>query len=136
MLAHVYEGVRGCDGLAQVIVATDSEEILEVCRQQGWEAQLTSDAHRSGTDRVREVAGRVDAEVYVNVQGDEPLVRAEHISVLLRLMENSDVQVGTMKTPCAASDVGNSNAVKVITDAAGRALYFSRSTIPYDRDST
>lgn len=136
MLAYVYAAARACRELAQVIVATDSQEIIDVCAKHGWEAQMTSPAHASGTDRVHEVAGRVAADVYVNIQGDEPLVRPEHLSVLLTLMKNGDVQVGTVKTPCSAEDIPNPNAVKVVTDLAGRALYFSRSTIPYDRDRT
>ena len=135
MLDRVYSAARGASMLADVIVATDSQEILDVCRAQGWNARLTSDQHRSGTDRVHEVAQTVEADVYVNVQGDEPLARPDHLDVLLRLMENSELQVGTLKTPCAAEDVNNPNAVKVVTDKNGRALYFSRSTIPFDRDS-
>jgi 3-deoxy-manno-octulosonate cytidylyltransferase (CMP-KDO synthetase) len=134
MLAHVYEGVRACPELADVIVATDSTEIEDVCLANGWHVRMTSSAHRSGTDRVHEVAQSVAADVYVNVQGDEPMARREHLDVLLRLMERDDVQVGTLKTPCAAEDVGNPNAVKVVTALDGRALYFSRATIPFDRD--
>ena len=97
---------------------------------------MTSSAHRSGTDRVHEVAQMVAADVYVNVQGDEPLARREHLEALLKLMANENVQVGTLKTPCAAEDVNNPNAVKVVTALDGRALYFSRATIPFDRDRT
>lgn len=134
MLARVYEGVRSAAALAQVIVATDAEEILELCRQRGWLAQLTSPSCRSGTERVREVAQAVAADVYINVQGDEPLARPEHIHSLLELMRDPAIPVGTLKTPCAAPDINNPHAVKVVTDAAGRALYFSRAAIPYDRD--
>lgn len=136
MLAHVYQAARACRDVDDVIVATDSQEILNVCIHHGWEAQMTSTAHASGTDRVHEVAGRLNADVYVNIQGDEPLMRPEHLSVLLGLMKNSDVQVGTVKTPCSAEDIPNPNAVKVVTDLEGRALYFSRATIPHDRDGT
>jgi 3-deoxy-manno-octulosonate cytidylyltransferase (CMP-KDO synthetase) len=134
MLAHVYEGVRACPDLADVIVATDSEEIAAVCRANGWTFRTTSPQHRSGTDRVHEVAQSVKGDVYINVQGDEPMVRREHLDVLLRLMARDDVQIGTLKTPCAAEDVNNPNAVKVVTALDGRALYFSRATIPFDRD--
>ena len=134
MLAHVYEATRGCSGLDDVIVATDGEEIAEVCRANGWSVRMTSPAHRSGTDRVHEVAQAVDADVYVNVQGDEPLAQREHLESLLHLMANEDVQVGTLKTPCAAEDVDNPNAVKVVTALDGRALYFSRATVPFDRN--
>ena len=134
MLAHVYEATRACTGLDQVIVATDAEEIAQVCRANGWSVHMTLPAHRSGTDRVHEVAQAVDAEVYVNVQGDEPLARREHLEALLQLMSREDVQVGTLKTPCAGEDVDNPNAVKVVTALDGRALYFSRATVPFDRE--
>ena len=136
MVGHVYEAARRCPGLAEVIVATDSDEILAVCKQHGWAARMTSADCRSGTDRVREVAQTVAADVYVNVQGDEPLARPEHIQAMLDLMRDPKVEVATVKTPCPEHDVANPNAVKVVTDLAGRALYFSRSTIPLDRDAT
>jgi 3-deoxy-manno-octulosonate cytidylyltransferase (CMP-KDO synthetase) len=136
MLAHVYQATRACSALDDVIVATDAEEVAAVCRANGWSVRMTSSAHRSGTDRVHEVAQSVPADVYVNVQGDEPLARREHLEALLKLMANENVQVGTLKTPCAAEDVNNPNAVKVVTALDGRALYFSRATIPFDRDRT
>ncbi|MCI0356797.1 MAG: 3-deoxy-manno-octulosonate cytidylyltransferase [Acidobacteria bacterium] len=134
LLAHVYSGVRASPLLRDVVVATDTEEVMAVCRANGWTCRMTSPAHRSGTDRVHEVAGAVPAEVYVNVQGDEPLVRPEHLSTLLALMNHASIQVGTLKTPLAAGDAQNPNVVKVVTGLQGRALYFSRSPIPYDRD--
>ena len=134
MLAWVYEAARSSPLVADVIVATDSEEVMDACRQNDWKARLTSPQHRSGTDRVYEVACATDADVYVNVQGDEPLARPEHIEALLAPMKNASVLVSTIKTPASAVDIENPNAVKVVTDSAGRALYFSRATIPYDRD--
>jgi 3-deoxy-manno-octulosonate cytidylyltransferase (CMP-KDO synthetase) len=134
LIAHVYYGVRSSRLLDDVIVATDSDEILQVCGQQGWNARMTSAKHRSGTERVHEVSNSVAADVYLNVQGDEPLTRAEHIAALLDLMRDPNVQVGTLKTPAAPEDINNPNAVKVVTEARGRALYFSRATIPFDRD--
>ena len=135
LIGRVYAAVRSSTLLDDVLIATDSEEILSVCRQHGWNAQMTSTAHRSGTERVHEVANTLDAyEIYINVQGDEPLTRAEHIAALLEVMKDSSVQVGTLKTSCAPEEINNSNAVKVVTDATGRALYFSRATIPHDRD--
>jgi len=136
MLAHVVEAARRSQQLADVIVATDSEEVLAVCRQNGWRAEMTSTAHRSGTDRVWEVAQRIAADVYVNVQGDEPLARPEHIDALLAPMHDTRVMVSTLKTPCRAADVNNPNAVKVVTDLESRALYFTRATVPFDRDDT
>jgi 3-deoxy-manno-octulosonate cytidylyltransferase (CMP-KDO synthetase) len=136
MLARVYEAAQACSQLTQVIVATDSEEIMALCARNGWPSRMTSSNHRSGTDRVHEVAAGVAADVYVNVQGDEPLARPEHIDALLRPMENPAVMVSTIKTPCSAADIDNPNAVKVVTDIEGHALYFSRSTIPFDRDKS
>ncbi len=134
LLAHVYEAVRRSPLLADVIVATDSEEILELCRAHDWHARLTSNQHRCGTDRVHEVSRAVAADVYVNVQGDEPMTRPEHIAALLELMRDPAVPVGTLKTPMTEAETADPNAVKVVTDGRGRALYFSRAAIPYDRD--
>jgi 3-deoxy-manno-octulosonate cytidylyltransferase (CMP-KDO synthetase) len=136
LLARVYEGVRRCSSLAEVVVATDSDEILQFCRERGFPARLTSQAHRSGTERVHEISTVIPAEVYLNIQGDEPLTRPEHIEALLEVMCGQGVEVGTLKTPAAEVDVNNPSAVKVVTDSAGRALYFSRATIPFDRDGT
>jgi len=136
MLAHVYEAIRACRRVSDVIVATDSEEIARVCRENRWHVRMTSPEHRSGTDRVHEAAQSLDADVYVNVQGDEPLARSEHLDVLLTLMERQDVQDGTLKTLCPAEDIDNPNAIKVVTAFNGQALYFSRATVPFDRDRT
>jgi 3-deoxy-manno-octulosonate cytidylyltransferase (CMP-KDO synthetase) len=135
LLGWVYEAVRSSRILDDVIIATDSEEILEVCRRHGWKAQMTSGNHRSGTERVHEISNSIAADVYVNVQGDEPLVRLEQIATLIEVMKDR-AQVGTVKTPCPPEDVNNPSAVKVVTAADGRALYFSRATLPFDRDGT
>jgi 3-deoxy-manno-octulosonate cytidylyltransferase (CMP-KDO synthetase) len=136
LIGVVYEAVRSCATLTDVIVATDSEEIMSACEKNGWKAEMTSHSHRSGTERVQEISARKAADVYVNVQGDEPLACSEQITSLLRVMENPLAQVGTLMTPCAELDIHSPNAVKVVTDLQGRALYFSRATIPYDRDRT
>ncbi|HVJ05123.1 MAG TPA: 3-deoxy-manno-octulosonate cytidylyltransferase [Candidatus Saccharimonadales bacterium] len=133
MIQRVYEAARACKNLSDVIVATDSDEIFALCEKHGWNVRMTSEECRSGTDRVREVARSVKADIYVNVQGDEPLARPEHLDALLSVM-NPGVEVGTVYTPCVAEDVGNPNAVKIVTALDGRALYFSRATIPFDRD--
>src|SRR5499427_8805934 len=136
LIGVVYEAVRSSPRLSDVIVATDSDEIMNVCQQHGWKAQMTSARHKSGTERVHEVSGREAADVYINVQGDEPMVRAEQIASLLQVMENPQAQVGTLMTPAVAVDIPNPNAVKVVAELSGRALYFSRATIPFDRDKT
>lgn len=134
LIGVVYEAVRSSPLLAGVIIATDSEEIMQACRQHDWTAQMTSPSHRSGTERVHEISGRETADVFINVQGDEPLTRPEQISALLQVMENPATLVGTLMTPAAEIDIPNPNAVKVVTDLSGRALYFSRAPIPFDRD--
>jgi 3-deoxy-manno-octulosonate cytidylyltransferase (CMP-KDO synthetase) len=136
LLGWVYRGVRRCSSLDGVIVATDSEEIMRFCEQEGFTARMTSSAHRSGTERVQEISTAIPSDVYLNVQGDEPLTRPEHIENLIEVMRGPGVEVGTLKTPCVEVDVNNPSAVKVVTDAAGRVLYFSRATIPHDRDGT
>src|ERR1700683_631219 len=115
LLARVYRGVQSCSLLDDVIVATDSEEIMQLCRENGWQARMTSSAHRSGTERVHEVSKSVGADVYLNVQGDEPMTRAEHIAALLDLMQDPKILVGTLKTPAAEQDIPNPSAVKVVT---------------------
>jgi 3-deoxy-manno-octulosonate cytidylyltransferase (CMP-KDO synthetase) len=132
----VYQAVRSSPLLDDVILATDSEEILDACGRHGCKAVMTSAKHRSGTERVHEVSQSVNADVYVNVQGDEPMIRAEHIAALVEVMKDSHIPVGTLKTPAAPEDISNPNAVKVVTDLSGKALYFSRSTVPFDRDGS
>ncbi len=136
LIGVVYEAVRSSPLLADVIIATDSEEIISACRKHGWNARMTSASHRSGTERVHEISESESADVFINVQGDEPMVRSEQLAKLLEVMKKSDAQVGTLMTPAADIDVPNPNAVKVVTDLNGRALYFSRATIPFDRDRT
>jgi 3-deoxy-manno-octulosonate cytidylyltransferase (CMP-KDO synthetase) len=136
MLQHVYEAAAACRQVRDVIVATDSDEILELCRRHGWKARMTSTDCKSGTERVREVAQSEKADVYINVQGDEPLARPEHLDALLKPMQRHTVEVSTVMTPCPRDDVANPNAVKVIADRNGRAIYFSRLPIPYDRDGS
>jgi 3-deoxy-manno-octulosonate cytidylyltransferase (CMP-KDO synthetase) len=136
LLAWVVEAARACPQLDHVLVATDSEEVVALCNQLGFPVELTSPDLPSGTDRVHAVAQHIDAEIYVNIQGDEPFLRPEHITSLLRPFVHAHVDVTTLKVPCTPENITNPNAVKVVTAADGRALYFSRATIPYDRDGT
>jgi 3-deoxy-manno-octulosonate cytidylyltransferase (CMP-KDO synthetase) len=136
LLAWVVEAARACPQLNNVLVATDSHEVVDLCQNLNIPVQLTSPELPSGTDRVHAVAQIVDAEIYVNIQGDEPFLRPEHISALLRPFAQPDVDVTTLKVLCAPENIANPNAVKVVTAADGRALYFSRATIPYDRDGS
>jgi len=136
LLAWVVEAARACPQLDQVLVATDSEDVADLCRALDVPVELTSPELPSGTDRLHAVAQLHDAGIYVNIQGDEPLLRPEHIAALLRPFAQAHVDVSTLKVRCTAENVANPNAVKVVTAADGRALYFSRATIPYDRDGT
>ena len=97
LVGWVYEAVRSSPLLADVIIATDSEEIEEVCGRNGWNVRLTSSTHRSGTERVHEISNSVSADVYLNVQGDEPLVRAEQIATLVEVMKDASIPVGTLE---------------------------------------
>jgi 3-deoxy-manno-octulosonate cytidylyltransferase (CMP-KDO synthetase) len=137
MIAWVYQGARRAPSLSKLLIATDSEEIVAYCNQAKIPVALTSSEHRSGTDRLVEVMRRQPADVYVNIQGDEPMVTGEHVEVLLRpFRESPGTQVSTLKVAISAEQARDPNNVKVVTDARGQALYFSRSQIPHDRDRT
>jgi 3-deoxy-manno-octulosonate cytidylyltransferase (CMP-KDO synthetase) len=138
LLVWVVEAARACPQFDRVLVAADSEEVAALCHRLDIPVELTSPDLASGTDRLHAVAQLHDSDIYVNVQGDEPLLRPEHIADLLRPFERSQQQIDvtTLKVRCTAENITNPNAVKVVTAADGRALYFSRATIPYDRDGS
>lgn len=134
MIEWVWRAATASGQMDHVVVATDSDEVRQVCAERGIPAVMTSAECASGSDRVCEVARQMQAEIYVNIQGDEPLLTPGHFAPLLGLFARSEVRVGTVAVPCPAEDVANPNAVKVVLARNGRALYFSRSTIPFDRD--
>jgi 3-deoxy-manno-octulosonate cytidylyltransferase (CMP-KDO synthetase) len=135
MLWHVWDRARRAPSLPEVLVATDADEVLAVCRSLGIPAVLTSPDHPSGTDRVWEVAQTRAADVYVNIQGDYPLLTVGHVERLIEpFRARPETQVTTLRIRATPEEADNPNAVKVVCDAAGRALYFSRHAIPYDRD--
>jgi 3-deoxy-manno-octulosonate cytidylyltransferase (CMP-KDO synthetase) len=136
MVEWVWRAAMASGLMDPVVVATDSEEVAAVCRERGVPIAMTSTDCPSGSDRVREVARQIDADIYVNIQGDEPTLTPEFFPPLLRLFERPEVEVATLAVPCAAEEISDPNAVKVTTALDGRALYFSRATIPYDRDGT
>jgi len=135
LLAWVVDAARSCPQFDEIVVATDSDEVAALCVTHGWAVRMTAAALQSGTDRLHAVAQDVLADIYVNVQGDEPLLQPSHITALLRPFAHEHVQVSTIKTLCTPENIANPNAVKVVTAADGRALYFSRATIPFDRDA-
>ena len=135
MVVYVFRRAQGCRLLSDLLVATDSEEVVEACHAHHVPAVMTSSAHRSGTDRVWEVSRARVADVYVNIQGDEPLVTTGHIESLVRpFLNEPEVQVTTLKIRATPEEVPTRTANKVVTDRHGDALYFSRLPIPCDRD--
>jgi 3-deoxy-manno-octulosonate cytidylyltransferase (CMP-KDO synthetase) len=134
MVEWVWRAAAASGLMDPVVVATDSDEVASVCRERGIRAVITSADCASGSDRVREVVGQIDADIYVNIQGDEPTLTPEFFRPLLALFERPEVEVATLAVACPAVEIANPNAVKVVTANDGRALYFSRSTIPFDRD--
>lgn len=135
MIAWVYENARGAKSLDHLLVATDSLEIESHCQKNGIPVLMTSREHKSGTDRLAEVMSKEPAAIYVNIQGDEPMITSDHLERLLRpFQDDPSTQVSTLKVAIDAETALDPNVVKVVTDAAGRALYFSRARIPYDRD--
>jgi len=137
MVVYVFRRAQGCRLLSDLLVATDSDEVVEACHAHHVPAVLTSSAHRSGTDRVWEVSRARVADVYVNVQGDEPLVTTGHIESLVRpFLNEPEVQVTTLKIRATPEEVPTRTANKVVTNRHGDALYFSRLPIPCDRDES
>jgi 3-deoxy-manno-octulosonate cytidylyltransferase (CMP-KDO synthetase) len=134
MVEWVWRAAHASGLMDPVVVATDSEEVAAVCRERGIPVAMTSSTCPSGSDRVREVARQIDAEIYVNIQGDEPTLTAKFFPPLLALFARPEVEVSTLAVPCPAEEIDDPNAVKVVTALDGRALYFSRATIPYERD--
>jgi 3-deoxy-manno-octulosonate cytidylyltransferase (CMP-KDO synthetase) len=136
LLAWVYRAARACPELDDLIIAVDSAEVRQLCEERSWPYLMTSPDLPSGTDRLYAVSRTRDADIYVNIQGDEPLLHPEHITALLQPFAATHVDVTTLKVRCTPANITNPNAVKVVTAADGRALYFSRATIPFDRDAT
>ncbi len=137
LIQHVIERVRQADRIDEVVVATDDERIVAVVQSFGGTAVMTSPHHRSGTDRTAEVArGRPDIDVVINVQGDEPLISPDALDTLVDLVATRDstTAMATLARPFEQDeDPADENAVKVVRDSAGDALYFSRALIPFGR---
>ncbi len=118
----------------EVIIATDAQEILDASKKAGFKAYLTDEALPSGTCRVGEIAKITNADVYINIQGDEPLVCGDSLRELAQSFKNPNVKMATLSFPLKKEDENNPNVVKVVTDINNNALYFSRSLIPYPRE--
>jgi 3-deoxy-manno-octulosonate cytidylyltransferase (CMP-KDO synthetase) len=133
MLYRVYRNARQSSVLADLLVATDSDKVAQFCSRESIPVMLTG-RHPSGTDRLREVMDRIEADVYINIQGDEPTLRPEHIEAVVGPFLTGEAQVATLKVEVDEAAAQDPNVVKVVTDNSGRALYFSRLPIPFDRD--
>lgn len=139
MVRWVYEACK--DVFDHIAVATDDERIAAAVEQFGGECIMTSDRHRTGTERCLEAVQKMDrqggvrSDIVVNIQGDEPFIRPEQIRELLECFRDDAVEIGTLRRELSEEeDPFDPNIVKVVTDTAGRALYFSRSPIPFFRD--
>jgi 3-deoxy-manno-octulosonate cytidylyltransferase (CMP-KDO synthetase) len=135
MVQWVYETAVASGVGEKVLIATPDLEIKESAERFGAEAILTRNDHPSGTDRLAEVAQKVEADVYVNIQGDEPLIGAKSIEACAKpLLENKEIPMGSVWCPCPDDEFDNPAVVKVVTDLQGFALYFSRHAVPYPRN--
>jgi len=135
MIQRVYEGAVGCRQLDQVLVATDSAEIEAFCRERRIPVRMTSPDHASGTDRVWQVVEELGADAAVNIQGDEPMVRVEMIETLVAtLFSAPEIEVASLFVRVGREEAQEPSACKVVVEANGTALYFSRAAIPFPRE--
>ena len=135
MVQHVYERAKMARYLDDVVVATDDNQIVDAVREFGGRVKITRRDHPSGTDRLAEIASADNSQIYVNIQGDEPLIDPEAIDAAVLAIDADDsAPMATLKKKIVdPSDIANSNVVKVVTDLQGDAIYFSRCAIPFRR---
>jgi 3-deoxy-manno-octulosonate cytidylyltransferase (CMP-KDO synthetase) len=136
MVQHVYERAKMARYLDDVVVATDDSRIVDAVREFGGRVQMTRHDHPSGTDRLAEVASADTSKIYVNIQGDEPLIDPEAIdAAVLAITTDDSIQMTTLKKRIVdPADIVNPNVVKVVTNLQDEAIYFSRCPIPFERD--
>jgi 3-deoxy-manno-octulosonate cytidylyltransferase (CMP-KDO synthetase) len=137
MVQRVYEQVKKVSLIDEVIVATDDQRIFDEVKKNNGNVTITSKEHKTGTDRLAEVAAKIDSDIIVNVQGDEPLINPSVIKLAIEpLLADTTLKMSTLKhLTNNKKEINNPNIVKVITDKDDNAVYFSRSKIPYDRSS-
>ncbi len=137
LVQHTYERALCAKTVDQALIATDDQRVMDACDEFGGACVMTSIAHQSGTDRIAEAIADISADVVVNLQADEPEIDPNYIDQVAGLLaDNPDAGMATLLAPFEnTEDVANPNIVKCITDVDGRAIYFSRSVIPYDRES-
>lgn len=135
MIQRVYEQCSKSKLLDKVVVATDDQRIFDEVTSFGGEVQMTANTHKSGTDRCNEVLQHYpNTSIIINIQGDEPLIDPEEIDKLVSVFDNEKADVATLIKEMSFSEINNSNFVKVVTSVTGKALYFSRSPIPFERN--
>ncbi len=135
IIRHVYENTVATGLFNDVFVVTDSDIIYKEIAATGGKAIMSKKEHESGSDRIAEAIANMNADVIVNVQGDEPFIKKEPLEKLVSLFNDPTVQVGSLMRKISNQEAENPNNVKVVTDQSDNALYFSRSIIPYQRDS-
>ncbi|UUV18848.1 3-deoxy-manno-octulosonate cytidylyltransferase [Fusobacteria bacterium ZRK30] len=136
MIQWVYENTSKSN-LDRVIVATDDERVFDKVKEFGGDVMMTSKDHLNGSSRLAEVAGKIEADIIVNIQGDEPLISGKVIDRVLEAFEDKNCKMSTLKTKINnREEIENPNCVKVITDLNNDAIYFSRLPLPYEREET
>ncbi len=135
MIQHTYRSALACPDIAEVVVATDDKRILAAVTAFGGKAVMTSPEHQTGTDRIAEAVEQLEGDLILNIQGDEPLMSSAVLSSLIAKMRSTGAEMGTAAVPFSGTgrDPSDRNAVKVVLDQRGYALYFSRSLIPHQR---
>ena len=133
MIEWVYRRTKECSLLQEVIVATDDERIQKLVEGFGGKAIMTSQSHKTGTERLAEVAQKLPADYYLNIQGDEPLVRSDLLELLIGPLLRKGALMSTLATAIEETELTDPNRVKVVVDFADQALYFSRAPIPFSR---
>ena len=135
MIWWVYQQAIKVSELDEIIVATDDERIASVCKEYSMDYMMTSNEHKTGADRIAEVAERTTGDIYLNIQGDEPLIEPAAIRDIIGMkLSSHEVYVGLKSSINSIEEIENPNIVKAVVDCEGYAMYFSRSPIPYNRD--
>ena len=135
MVQRVYEQSAKSELLDELVVAVDDQRVFDVVESFGGKAVMTANHHQSGTDRLAEIAAHYNGEIYVNIQGDQPLIDPDMIDEAVGpMINNSEIHMSTLKIKIDEENYHDPGVVKVVTDKQGWALYFSRSLIPYNRD--
>jgi len=135
VIRHVYENTRKTGLFNDVFVVTDSDIIYDEITRSGGKAIMSKKEHASGSDRIAEAIADMNVDIIVNVQGDEPFIKKEPLEKIVRLFDDPSVEVASLMRKISKQEADNPNNVKVVTDKSGYALYFSRSSIPFQRDA-